>query len=331
MTDTNHPSQELLRHWCALLDGELPQEQANRLWAEVDAHPESRRFIDAQKRFNQSLAAAMSSSVPSRLPLDLKLQIQSSLDQADRDSAKPGLRLVSDPKSTVSQIRRIGLGWNLAGMAAMLIIGLIIGALAFAPKDPAESGSRVAQQNDLPAPQFSPEIVRLETFGGKATELMLNMGASSDRIQSFAREVGFDAPLPRHPGNDHVKPMVPVNIHSGNIEGFSYLAVTLCTGLQGAKDAPEHPKEFNECPTRGALQRVVVFIVDGNLKPGCAMVDDKKCWKKCMVGHSYLAKWDEAAKKTYLVYVPGALPEDRMREIAEPLLLSASVSGSPLK
>jgi hypothetical protein len=330
MTDTNYPSDELVRHWCALLDGELPPEQAARLMAEVDANPASKRFLEAQRKFNAAIGDSLAPAGAARLPIEIKLQIHANIATAARESSKPQLRLVNNPSSAVSQLRRIGLGWNLAGMAAMLIIGLTIGALAFAPTNPSDSGSLTAiggNQVVVPgAPQVTPELVRLETFGGKANELMLNIGAPPDRIEAFAKEVGYSQPLPHHPGNDHVKPMGPVSIHSGTLDGHNYFAVTLCTGPQGAKEAPTNPTSPNECPTKGALQRVVVFIVDGNLKPDCASIDEKKCWKKTMVGHSYLARWDEAAKKTYLVYVPGNLTEDRMREIAEPLLLSASGS-----
>lgn len=345
MQDHPYPSPELVANWSALLDGELPSDLERTLMAEIEAHPESAAFIEGQRRFNDAISSVMNAGLDRSLSASLRLKMLASIKQEANLLGKSGVTapaLRALPPNLPSQTtlgRRVSMGWALSGMAAMLVIGLAIGALVLGSGTGANTGGNVVVNDGTQAgpvvastsPDSIPQYRRLEVFGGLGSKLMLNLGSKSEEVEAYARSHGYDLPIPTHPGVNGEGEMKPVNFTEGTIEGLPYTAFTMCGGLATNTVTPSTDVKVDECPSRGKLERVVLFIVEGDLRPSCAKIDERSHWMSCMPGKAFAARWDPKCNRTYLLYVPGNVEPERVRELAEPLVTLDAGMSSGLK
>jgi len=343
MQDHPYPSPELVANWSALLDGELPTDLERTLMAEIEAHPESAAFIEGQRRFNDAISTVMNAGLDRSLSASLRLKMLASIKQEANLLGKSGgtapalraLQPIAPSQPTLE--RRVSMGWALSGMAAMLVIGLAIGALVLGSGTGANSGGNVVVNDGTQTgpvvastnPDSIPQYRRLEVFGGVGSKLMLNLGSKSEEVEAYARSHGYDRPIPTHPGVNGEGEMKPVNFTEGTIEGLPYTAFTMCGGP--AKKANLNGTAVDECPSIGKLERVVLFIVEGDLRPSCAKIDERSQWMSCMPGKAFAARWDPKSNRTYLLYVPGNVEPERVRELAEPLVTLDAGTPSGLK
>ncbi len=325
------PSNELVAKWSALLDGELPAEDASRLHSE----PGAGKFLQGQGRFNSALKHAMTEDLPGFASPDLMASIRANI-QAESKADSPSLSVIRSGKSRIMNQPALR-------YAATLLIGLLAGWAIFGDlgisgrggsPDPTarntQSENHVvlgagAGQADATAQMSEVDRERhefLTLLSGKATDLGRELGSTDlEAIEKSAIESHFPISIPKYDAKvEDCKGMRPVHLSSGKIRDKSFHAITFCAG----------PVKMNGddvnfiSPTKGKLNRIVMVVVDGDLRTSCSKQCPSGTWAACDPNRALVAKYDKANDRTFLVFVPGQCSEERARQMAEPLLVEVS-------
>jgi|GEM_PF-6964406 len=356
-------SQRWMQEWCALLDGELSDEQADNLRDVIAEDEELTRAFKSQRLFDQTLKRMLCERFSSEGLPDSCLQgIRAALQDVDDEqlarntrtipqlAGNVGLQQRKPSRTTIRSIRaqasvpvrgrvyaitskfRTG-----PGIAALFLFTLGLGLMLGALWQPFESAQVAPPSNRVDAGISTTTLVKINTdlpehtrtllhgLVAHGNDMILRLGSGRlEDVEAQSVAVGFQNSLPNERQYPRWHEHKMVPANVSVGEIDGLRFEAVCFCTGNVGDDIENYGIKSSGPV---LRRCVLFILEGDQLAEFKPQDGSAFAVLDAMNFTAICKYDPKLNKTCLVYTPIASSAEEAKELAAPLLIHSDDSS----